>query len=441
MSPSTRGTWRRFRIRVAHLTAGGSWAVQLSDSTQKNLRNFFFDGLFSSANDSITLTYLTLFVLSLGASSSDIGLMTALASLSATVLLIPGAMLVDKIGNRKKIILISGGFASNFCLLLLSLIPFIIKGPGVVYGAIALKVIMDGLRNFSMPAWVSLTGDVIPLSWRGRYFATRNFVMGFAAMIMTYTIGQLITWLGEPIGYQWSLFLAFIFGIISASFFSRIRDYRDIDHQIPKQSYSLVSLFQTLKTDQNFLALCIFIALWTFSLNIAGPFFNVFLVKDLSATASIIGVVAVVGKISSMPAQRFFGPLVDRWGPRKLMRLMAFLIPIMPFSWYFIQAPWQAIPINFIGGILWAAMNLAAFNMLLESSPQDQRARYSAMYQMAIAISAAVGASLGGFIADHWNIRLVFLFSALGRLMSAGVFTKFVRQPGSEPIGLLVEGG
>lgn len=439
MSPTLRGSWRRFRIRIAHLTAGGSWAVQLSDSTQRNLRNFFFDGLFASANDSITLTYLSLFVLSLGASSSNIGLMTALASLSATILLIPGAMLVDKIGNRKKIVLISSGFAGNFCLFLMAVTPLLIKGPSIVYVVIGLKVLMDGLRNFSLPAWVSMTGDVIPLSWRGRYFATRNLIMGFAAMVVTYGIGQVITWLGEPGGYQWSLLLAFVFGMTAASFFSRIRDYRDADQQIPPQSYSFVSLFQTLQMDQNFLAFCLFTGLWTFSLNIAGPFFNVFLVKDLSATASIIGIVTVVGKITSMPAQRFFGPLVDRWGARKLMRLMAFLIPIMPFCWYFVQAPWQAIPINALGGILWAGMNLASFNMLLEISPQDQRARYSAMYQIAVALSAAIGASLGGVVADHWGIRLVFLLSAIGRFVSANVYARFVHQPISKPVALLTE--
>jgi MFS family permease len=437
MSPTLRGSWRRFRIRIAHLTAGGSWAVQLSDATQRNLRNFFFDGLFSSANDSITLTYLTLFVLSLGASSSEIGLMAALASISATMLLIPGAMLVDRVGNRKKIVLISGGLASNVCILLMAGIPLIIKGRGLIYVAISLKVIMDGLRNFSLPAWVSMTGDVIPLSWRGRYFATRNLIMGFAAMVVTYGIGQVITWLGEPVGYQWSLLLAFVFGITSTSFFARIRDYRDKNQEIPRQSYSLQSLFQTLKGDRNFLAFCLFTGLWTFSLNIAGPFFNVFLVKDLGATASIIGVVAVVGKITSMPAQRYFGPLVDRWGARRLIRLMAFFIPILPFSWYFVQAPWQAIPINALGGILWAGMNLASFNLLLDISPQEQRARYSAMYQIAVALSAAIGAFLGGFIADHWGIRFVFLLSALGRFFSANVFAKFVHQPPSKPAGLL----
>ena len=61
---------------------------------------------------------------------------------------------------------------------------------------------MDGLRNFSLPVWISITVDVIPLSWRGKRFATRNLVMGFSALVMNYFIGQVISLLGEPVGYQ-----------------------------------------------------------------------------------------------------------------------------------------------------------------------------------------------------------------------------------------------
>jgi MFS family permease len=428
------------RVSAAHLTAGGSWAVQLSEATQRNLRSFFFDGLFTSASDSIVLTYLTLFLLALGASSANIGLMAALASLSATIFLIPGAMLVDRIGQRKRIVLISAKYASRICLLFIAMLPWFVKGSAVITIAIALKVIMDGLRNFSLPAWISLSADIVPLSWRGRYFATRNLVMGVAAMVMIYGIGQLITWVGEPTGYQWALGLALLFGLLSAGFFGRIRDYRDEDHQIPSQSYTLRSLFAILRVDKNFLAFCIFTAIWTFSLNIAGPFFNVFLAKDLYATAGIIGVVSVVGRISSLPSQKILGNLVDRWGSRKLMRLMAISIPVLPIYWFFIQAPWQAIPVNILGGILWAGMNLASFNFLLEISPQDQRARYSAVYQIAVALSAAVGASLGGIVADHWGIRFVFILSGIGRLLAAGVLSRFVHQPKVAPIALITEG-
>ncbi len=437
MSSPLRNYLGRLRIRVTHFTTGGSWAIQLSEATQRNLRNFFFDGLFASASDSIILTYLTLFLISLGASSADIGFMTALASISATLLLIPGAMLVDRIGQRKRIILYSGGFTSSTFLLFIALSPLFFEGQATIYIIIALKVVMDGLRNFALPAWVSMTADVVPLSWRGRYFSTRNLAMGFASMVMTYGIGQLITWLGEPVGFQWALGLSFLFGIFSASFFSRIRDYRDKDQVISPQSYSIKSLADTLKFDKNFAAFCGFTAFWTFSINIAAPFFNVFLAKDLKATASIIGVIAVAAKISSIPAQRFFGPLVDRWGPRKVMKLFAYLIPIVPISWFFVQAPWQAIPINTIGGILWAAMNLASFNLLLEISPQEKRARYSAIYQIAVAFSVAVGATIGGMVANQWGITIVFIISGIGRFIAAIIFSKFVHQPKSEPIALI----
>jgi MFS family permease len=432
-----RRYFRHLRFRAALLTAGGAWAVQLSGATQRNLRSFFFNGFFTSASDSIILTYFPLFLLALGASTADIGMMTALASLSASLLLIPGAMLVDRIGQRKRIVLISGGYSSSVMLLLIALSPLILSGRTSIYVVIALKVIMDGLLNFALPAWVSMTADVVPLSWRGRFFSTRNLAMGFASMVTTYGIGQLITWFGEPVGYQWALGLSFTFGLVSAGFFSKIRDYRDKDQAIPHQSYSIRSLIDTLQKDRNFLAFCGFTAWWTFSLNIAGPFFNVFLVKDLKATASIIGVVAVVGKISSIPAQRIFGPLADRWGPRKLMRLFAFIIPVLPIAWYFVKAPWQAIPINTLGGIFWAAMNLATFNMLLEISPQENRARYSAMYHIAVAISAAIGATLGGILADQWGIPIVFIISGIGRLLAALFFSRFVRQPKSEPIALI----
>jgi MFS family permease len=282
-----------------------------------------------------------------------------------------------------------------------------------------------------------MTADVVPLSWRGRYFATRNFVMGLASMAMTFGIGQLITWLGEPVGFQWALGLAFIFGMIASGFFSRIRDYSEKDQRTPIQSYSIRSLVDTLRLDRNFASFCGFTVLWTFSLNLAGPFFNVYLAKDLGATAAIIGFVLVAGKISSLPAQRFFGSLADRWGSRKLMKLIVFIIPILPISWYFVKAPWQAIPVSTVGGILWAAMNLASFNMLLDISTQSNRARYSALYQISVALSTAIGAFVGGFIADLWGIPLVFILSGIGRILAAIYFSRFVRQPITKPIALI----
>jgi MFS family permease len=412
----------RLRLTVNRIAAGGRWPVQFPHETQHNLRNFFFDGVYASGSDAITITYLTLYLLALGASSGDIGWLNALSSLAAVVLLLPGAMLVDRFGNRQKTVVIAGGWFGRIPLLLMALIPFFLEGPSAIYVIIALKVVLDGARNLGLPAWVSLTADIVPLAWRGRYFGNRNLVMGISAMVITLIIGEVITRIGTPGGYQWAMGLAFAIGMLSTFYFSRIKEPTASEARTTPSRYSFSALRSTLRGDRHFLVFCLYTAFWTLSLNIAGPFFSVYLVQTLGATASIVGITTIITRISGIPAQRFFGVLADKWGPRKLTLVSGFLVPILPLMWLFIRSPWGVVPINILSGIFWAGYNLATFNLLLEVSPDEQRARYSAMYQIFVAGSAAAGAAIGGLIADQWGIRSLFLISGIGRFTSALFF-------------------
>jgi MFS family permease len=280
-----------------------------------------------------------------------------------------------------------------------------------------------------MPAWVSMTADVVPLSTRGRYFGTRNLVMGVAAMLATYLVGQMITRVGGISGYQLAFGLAFLIGMLSTYSYAQIKEPETIHPSQSASSYSLKSLMKTFQTDRNFLAFCLYSMLWNFSLMIAGPFFNVFLVRDLKATVSLVGFLAVVSSLAGLPAQRFFGRLDDRWKSRKVMLFTGFIIPLVPTAWYFVNAPWQVIPINLVSGFIWAGYGLASFNFLLSISPPEQLARYSAIQQISISIASAAGASVGGLISTQWGIPIVFLLSGIGRLLASGIFARFVHQP------------
>ena len=433
----------RLRMSVTQLATGGKWAIEFPRETRHNLKSFFFDGVSASASDSIILTYLTLYLLALGADSTDIGLMTSLASLSAVLLLIPGAVLVDRTGKRKRIVLVSGGSIRRFVILLLALVPLAFSGSAAVYIVIALKIIMDGMGNLGLPAWISMTADIVPISKRGRYFGTRNMTMGIAGMLTTFIVGLMITRIGSPEGYQWAMGLSFIFGMMSTYYFSRINDNKSIESSSPsetKTAYSAKALLSTLQSDRNFMIFCIFTAIWTFSINIAGPFFSVYMVQDLKASAAIVGLTSIIATMSSIPAQKFFGPLADKWGARKLMMVTSLIIPILPFLWFLTREPWHVFPINVLGGAIWAGYNIAAFNFLLSVSPADQRARYTAIYQIAVTGSIALGAALGGVIANYWGLSFIFLISGIGRFFAAGIFAKFVHPSKEEEVTLQTSG-
>jgi len=412
---------------IVDTTAGGRWSRQLAETTRRNLRWFYSDGFSSSASDSITVTYLTLYLLALGATGAEIGWLTALGSVAAVLVLLPGAMLAERAKSRKKVVLYSGGYVSRLMLLLMALVPFIFGGQAAIIVLIVLKIIGDSCANLGFPAWASLAAEFVPLAWRGRYFASRNISMGIIGMVVTYAIGQLITSVGSPIGYQIAFGLAFLFGSISTFSYAQLQEPPTITPEVAPLTYTPAAILGTLRSDRNFLAYCIYIMIWNFALNLAGPFFTVYQVQILKTSAVVVGFVSIASTISSLPAQRYFGHLADHWGARKVLLLTGFLIPILPVLWAFTTASWQPILINIYAGVIWGGYNLAAFNYLLTITKPENRARYFAMAQIAVALSSAVGAAMGGEIVTRWGYFAIFIGSGVFRLVASLVFARFVK--------------
>ncbi|MBN1311460.1 MAG: MFS transporter [Anaerolineae bacterium] len=422
-------TWSRARQALDRLTLGGRWALSLSYEIHNNLRWYWFDGLLATASNNIVLTYLTVYILALGGTRAQIGLMSSLSSLSAAIMLALGALLAERIGHRKQITLIGGGGFARLMILLLAVIPLIGHSPAVIWIAVALAVTRDAFANLAFPSWVALTGDIVPIEGRGRYFGSRNFASGAAAMVTTLLIGVMITRAGEPVGYQIALILAFVLGIASTFCFSRINDTQEVTPLHIKVSFSLPSLLRGLGEHPAFIALCITAALWNFFLNIAGPFFSVYLVQKLGATAAMVGIVSVASSASGLIFQHKLGDLADRWGPRRLQMLSMLAIPILPLCWLLVTAAWQVILINLVSGLLWGAFNLASFNFLLTLTPDAQRARYSALYQIIVTVALSTGAAVGSVIVTNIGYHAAFIITGIGRFVAALLFVRLVRIP------------
>jgi MFS family permease len=413
------------RRRIGQVVAGGSWTQQLGASTRQNLRWFWFDGLFAQASESIIVTYLTLFVLALGATRGQIGLMSALVSLSGALVLLPGAALVERYGRRKLMVLLGGGGGGRAALLLLAVLPIFVSGPAAVSFAIGLAVLRSAFGNLSLPAWTALTAEIVPLSWRGRYFSSRNIAMGISGMAAAFLIGQLIMRVGNLTGYQLALGGAFGVGLLSTFSFSRIRETTQV--AAPSYHSTRLPVWHRLRAHPGFLTFCAVAALWNLSMGIAAPFFSVYLVQSLHASAGIIGLLSVVNTLTALPGQRLFGVLADRWGPRRVQLLTGLLIPIVPVGWALTRSPWHVVPVELMAGFVWAGYGLASFNFLLELTPEDRRSRFTALYQIAVTVALAAGNALGGVFVTQWGYRLIFVMSGVGRLISALLFAYLVR--------------
>lgn len=419
--------WAPLRWLNSPFAAGDLGPDQTFTSTRHNLRWLWWDGVFAQVSESVVVAYLSLFVLALGATRAQIGLMSALSSLGAALVLLPGASIVEHRGQRKKICLLGGGGAARVALLLLALTPLAFSGPIAVYIAIALAVARTAFANLTVPAWVSLIADIVPLSERGRYFSSRNMAMGIAGMTATFLVGQLITRAGSPIGYQLAMGLAFAVGIASTFSFARLQEPPVPTLEQATGSGSRLPFLSHLRSQPDFLIFCATAGLWSFSLNIAGPFFYVYLVEDLKASANVVGTLSVISTLAALPGQRLFGILSDRWGPRRVQLVTGLLIPLIPWTWALTRSPWHVVPIELGAGFLWAGYGLASFNSLLLLTPEDRRPRYTALYQIVVMAALAGGAAFGSIVATRWGYATTFVLSGTGRLCAALVFALFVR--------------
>ncbi len=114
--------------------------------------------------------------------------------------------------------------------------------------------------------------------------------------------------------------------------------------------------------------------LWNLSLMIAGPFFSVYLVRDLGASPTQIGMLAAIFSATNIIGQRVWGRLNDRHGAAWVMRLTGFMIPGVPLLWSIAPNPWYLLVAEAFSGFVWAGYGLSSFNLLLGLTPAAQRA-------------------------------------------------------------------
>lgn len=400
--------------------------------TVRSLRYFWLDGLFAAISENFYLGFVTLYALAYGASNGQVGTMTAVANLLGALALFPGARLVERAGQRKSVVVWSGGGVARLLLLLLAMMPFAITQPAL---AIAAIIILNGLRafmgNLANPGWTSMVADLVPGAIRGRYFGSRNMAMGVAALVVAPLAGRIINlgngWGGfAQFGYQAVFFLAFLFGMVSTFSFQRIEEPTATAEQ--KAEHHRGDLRRAIRQTPGYVGLVASAFVWNLALQVAAPFFNVYLVNAFASTATTIGLLASVSSLTALVGQRVFGRLLDIRGAFWVQLVTGFLIPGLPLAWAFITADWQVGIINTFGGFLWAGYNLANFNLLLTLTPDEQRPRAVALYQTAVFTSAVIGPLLGGFIADSVSYQLIFGLSAAGRLLGMALFTIFTVQ-------------
>jgi MFS family permease len=331
-------------------------------------------------------------------------------------------------------------------------VPFFATGGVAVWLVIAIASFRGFWQFFCMPAWTSLTADVVPIGIRGRFLASRTFGMGVAALLVAPLAGLLIDQFTGLGGWQLVWVVAFIAGAISTWCYARIPE-PDADTKAGSESGASPAatrgsgaheseearapergMLADVLSDRNFVMYLASAVVWNIALQAAGPFFNVYLVKDLNASTAWVGVLSAIPAFTGLFGAMYFGRLMDARGTKWVMVSSGLLIPVVPLAWVFVTAPWQVIFINGVAGALWAGYHLATTNLVMIMCEPAKRARYAAAFQTVTWGSQFVAPLLGGAMIGVMGFHAVFIVSAAGRLISTLMMMRYVREePAAHP--------
>lgn len=394
-----------------------------------------YDGIFACIFSGVTGSVLLVnFLLELGASSVEIGLLSSIPML-ANFLQPLGAYFADRTQSRHWFTSCIFAISRLFWLILiLGIVAFnlqLITANRLVLWTLGIVFITHFLGALGCPSWVSWMAELVPHRLRGRYFGLRNSAANLTNLLSIPLLGLIVAnWRGGTIqGYGVVLGIAVIAGIISLSFQWMMTDvnpqasqHSEASNRIETQQHkNFLGVFK----DQNFVRFLLYFGLWMFAVNLSNPFFNFYLMSDLGLKVSWVTLYGSVAAGANLLMLLFWGKLADRIGNRSILVGIGVLVALTPLLWLLVGGDtlsvWVWLPLlHILSGGTWAALDLCNNNIQMEIAPKGS----STYFAIAAAVSGlfgALGTTTGGFLAQvpHWGgLPSLFALSAGLRLVA-----------------------
>jgi len=392
---------------------------RVSDSlTDEQLRHglgcVLKDGIASQAMGILTGgAFLVAFALKLGASNFVIGLLAAIGPLSQLIQL-PSILLVERIRNRRAITVAAAALA-RLSWLLIALVPFLFSQHTALTVLLLLLIAASALGAVSGCSWNSWMRDLIPQNILGSFFSKRMRVaaaVGIALSLLAAVCLDLWKkWLAdyELAGYSILFVLGFAAGALGVYFLAKTPEPRMAPSE---QGPGIFKLLSRPFKDENFRRLIAFMSSWNFAVNLAGPFFMVYMLKRLGLSMSFIIALSIISQVVNFAFLRVWGKFTDRFsnksvlaicGPLFIASILAWTFTTMPEK-YFLTVPLLVV-IHIVMGLASAGVSLASGNIGLKLAPKGQATAYLATNTVVNSAAAGVAPVLGGKFADFFAGR------------------------------------
>ena len=378
----------------------------------QNTRALVLDGICTTAMNAFHAgPFLAAFALALGASHLEIGLISAITFLSMPVQL-AGLYAVDRWKRRRGLVVLCA-LISRLLWIPIVCLPFFFEMDSL-HLLLVVLVFSRLIAAIPGPAWHSLVRSVLPVDSLGKVFSQR---LAWGTVIgLTLTLGGgffVDAWpnfTGRPPleAYSALFFIGILFGLMGVGAIMRLPE----PPMEGERSGSLRALIWLPLRDAGFRSVLGFIALWNFSINLAAPFFVVFMLERLLLPMRGVTAFIVLQQLVFVLSVRIWGVLSDRFSDKAVLLATVPLAITAVAAWSFTTLPERyvlsipfLIAIQIGIGFSLSAIPLSITNLALKQSPPGLTHAYMMAADLAGAPSGAIAPLIGGWMMDFFAAR------------------------------------
>lgn len=418
---------------------------QALETQKKNFRTVQIDAV-GVGLSSAAAPFLPVFLTRLGATATQIGLLTTMPGITGLLLAIPVGRFLQTRRNvvpwfsLARLLVISAYAATG-------LVSFFLPEEMVVPAVLFIWAAVTLPQTIVAVAFTVVMNAVAGPQRRYELMSRRWSTLGLTSSVTVFLVGQLLDRIGFPLNYQVVFMMLSVGGLVSYYFSSRIKiPDSEPPPKAPHQPFvkgvksSIKDYVALVRGEPAFVSFALKRLVFLSGATLAAPIFPLYYVREVQASDAWIGVIATSQSIVMLLGYYMWTRLSRLHGARSVLLLTTLGMSLFPALVASTRRVELIVVFAVFAGIFQAGIDLVFFDELMKTVPVKYSATFVSLAQSMQHLSTIFSPLIGTLIADQVSLTAALLASAAFRLIGFALFAMPMRKPATpeEPNGITV---
>ena len=402
----------------------------IPEKYRSNFINLYLDIAWFGVLSGTAVNFLNVYATRLGASGLQIGLLTATSAIVTLFLAIPAGHWIGKRHTGKAVFWSSVLFRIGY--LLWIPLPWLFDAQGQIWALIILTFLMAIPLTPLGVGFNALFAEAVPGRFRARVAGTRNITFAIAYILTSLIAGFILKNTDFPGGYQ----IIFTIGALGAAMSSYhifhvkplhedliapLSDPIPVSDPRPSAPRGMTAILRLEIWQSRFKKVLLALFILHLAHYLSNPVYPLYYVRALDLNDAHIGNGTALYYLSVLLASTQLGRIVQRLGNKRVSGWGMAGMASYPLMLAFSTTIWQFYVLSFVGGFLFALVNGAYANYMLENIPPDDRPAHLAWYTIMFNVAVLASSRGGPVVSDSIGLASALIIFGVARI-AAGLY-------------------